>query len=59
MPQMDLLTYGDTAVTSFVVFWVYFISVVLVASRASLVRYFPSFFALSLISPLARLYSRV
>lgn len=59
MPQIDMLTYGDTALTSFIVFWVYFINVILVATNTSLVRHFPLFFRLSLVSPLARLYSTI
>ena len=57
MPQIDLLTYGDTAFTSFFVFWVYFISLVLLVSNVSSVRYFPLFFKLSIVSPLARFTS--
>ena len=54
MPQIDLVTYGDTALTSFIVFWVYFIALVLLVSTASSVRYFPTFFQLSIVNPLAR-----
>lgn len=58
MPQIDLVTYGDTTFLSFVVFWVYFVSVVLFVTAISSARYFPSFFQLTAVSVLARFTAR-
>lgn len=57
MPQIEMVTYGDTAIFSAFIFWSYFINLVLIGSTVTALFTFASFFRLSVVLPLARFYA--
>lgn len=57
MPQIEMVTYGDTALFSAIVFWSYFINLVIIGSTVTALFTFASFFRISIITPLARFYA--